>query len=77
LVHVRNFLQEVVFLSLGQAAATTTEPTLPSLLQVKHLPNDGQGFLPGRLDESARVHDHDVGAFRLSGQRVAVLGQLA
>src|SRR5439155_24932884 len=47
------------------------------LLQREHLADDGERFLPGRLDEATGVDDNDVGAVRVGRQRVAVLGQLA
>ncbi len=57
--------------------ATTTEPTRPCLLQLEHLADDGERFLPGRLDEAAGVDDDDIGPVGVRSQGVAVLGQLA
>src|SRR5262249_18866267 len=46
-------------------------------LQLEHLAYDAERLLPRRLDEAARVDDHNVGAVGIGHEGVAVLRELA
>ncbi len=72
-----HFLQQVVLLALGQAAGDDDRADSALILEGEHLADDGERFLPGRLDEAARVDDDDVGPVGVGDERVAVLAQLA
>ena len=72
-----HFLQQLVLLAFGQAAGHDDGADPALLLEGQHLANDGERFLPGRLDEAAGVDDDHVGAVGVRRQGVAVLGQFA
>ena len=77
LIDVRHFFEQPIALALGQTAGDDdgADPALP--LQFEHLSDDGQRFLPGRLDETAGIDDDDIRAVRVRRQRETILRELA
>ena len=73
----RQFGEQRLLLPLGQAAGHDHAPRTAGPLQVEHLVDCGVRLLAGCVDESARVHDHDVGALRFADELPAVLAEQA
>ena len=76
-IDVGHFLEQAVLFALGQAAGNDHGADASLVLERQHLADDGQGFLPGRLDEATGIDDDDVCPVRLRSQHIAMLGQLA
>ena len=77
LIDAGHFLEQFVLLAFGKAAGHHDGADPALLLQLEHLADDAERFLPGRLDEAAGVDDDHVRTVGVGTQRVAVLGQLA
>ena len=77
LIDFGHLFEQDVALPLGHAAGDDHRPDLARLLQCEHLADDGERFLPGRLDEAAGVDDDHVGPVGVRLKGVAVLGELA
>src|SRR5262249_37337490 len=77
LIDFGNFNQQLVLLAFGQAARHDDRAESALAFEVEHLANDGEGFLPGRLYETARIDDDNIRPIRLRGQGVPILSALA
>ncbi len=71
-VDLRARIEQRLVLPLGEAARDDHAAKFAAAFEVEHLVDGGERFLPGRLDEPARVDDGEVGAARIVDQLVAV-----
>jgi hypothetical protein len=72
IVDLRAVGQQVFLLPLGKATRNDHALRFASLLQGQHFIDGAERLGAGPLDESAGVHDDEVGPFRLVHQLVAV-----
>ena len=75
LVNLGKLLQQHVLLPFRQAAGDDHAAHAAVALALEHFLDDRTGFLPGRVDEPAGVHDHQVGVLPLRHQREPILRQ--
>ena len=76
-IDLREFLQEVLFIPLDQAAGDHQQAALSGLLELRHFEDRVDGFFLGGVDEAAGIDHEDVGFFGPGGEDKAVLLQQA
>lgn len=75
LIDLRDLFQQHLAVAFCQTPGHHHGTDATFFLEVQHLADDTQRFLPGRFDEPARVHDHHIRPVGIGLQRIAILGQ--
>ena len=76
-VNLGDFLQQALFIALGQAARHHQQAAAPRLLVFGHFQNRVDGFLLGGLDKAAGVHHQHVRLGRVAGKFIPLVSQKA
>ena len=76
-IDFRNFFEEIVALSFGEAASHDHRANAALTLEIEHLADDAEGFLASRFNKAAGIDNHHIGAVCVGRERIAVLRELA